>query len=97
MVHIVVAGYIVDHYCLRFDRGVVHIVAAGYIVDHYCLMFDRGVVHIVAAGYILDHYCLGNFVFDRRFRTSVSVLVQKAAFAIDVPSDIYAFHRYTDT
>ena len=25
----------------------------------------------------------------------MSVLVQKAAFAIDVPSDIYAFHRYT--
>jgi len=22
-------------------------------------------------------------------------LVQKVAFAIDVPSDIYAFHRYT--
>ena len=29
MVHIVVAGYIVDHYCLRFDRGVIHIVVAG--------------------------------------------------------------------
>jgi hypothetical protein len=27
-VHIVVAGYIVDHYCLRFDREVVHIVVA---------------------------------------------------------------------
>jgi hypothetical protein len=25
---IVLAGYIVDHYCLRFDRGVVHIVVA---------------------------------------------------------------------
>jgi hypothetical protein len=25
-VHIVVAGYIADHYCLKFDRGVVHIV-----------------------------------------------------------------------
>jgi hypothetical protein len=35
VVHIVVAGYIVDHYCLRFDRGVLHIVVAGYIVDHY--------------------------------------------------------------
>jgi hypothetical protein len=41
VVHIVVAGYIVDHYCLRFDREVVHIVVAGYVVDHYCLMFDR--------------------------------------------------------
>ena len=47
------AGYIVDHYCLRFDRGVVHIVVAGYIVDHYCLMFDRGVVHIVVAVILL--------------------------------------------
>ena len=28
MVHIVVAGYIVDHYCFRFDRGVVHISVA---------------------------------------------------------------------
>ena len=28
VLHIVVVGYIVDHYCLRFDRGVVHIVVA---------------------------------------------------------------------
>jgi hypothetical protein len=28
VVHIVVAGYIVDHYCLMFNRGVVHIVVA---------------------------------------------------------------------
>jgi hypothetical protein len=28
VVHIVVAGYIVDHYCFMFDRGVVHIVVA---------------------------------------------------------------------
>jgi hypothetical protein len=28
MVHIVVAGYIVDHYCFMFDRVVVHIVVA---------------------------------------------------------------------
>jgi hypothetical protein len=28
VVHIVVAGYIVDRYCLIFDRGVVHIVLA---------------------------------------------------------------------
>jgi hypothetical protein len=51
---IVVAGDIVDHYCLMFERGVVHIVVAGYIVDHYCFMFDRGVVHIVVAGYGVD-------------------------------------------
>ena len=28
VVHIVVAGYIVDHYCFMFDRGVAHIVVA---------------------------------------------------------------------
>jgi hypothetical protein len=32
-----VAGYIVDHYCLGFDRGVVHIIVADYNVDHLCL------------------------------------------------------------
>ena len=42
-------GYIVDHYCLMFDRGVVHTVVVGYIVDHCCFMFDSGVVHIVVA------------------------------------------------
>ena len=42
-------SYIVDHYCLRFDRGVVHIVVVSYIVDHYCLRFDRGGVHIIVA------------------------------------------------
>ena len=51
--HIAVVGYIVDHYCLRFDRGVVHIVLAGYIVYNYCFMFDRGVVHIVVAVLLL--------------------------------------------
>ena len=28
IVHTVVAGDIVDHYCFMFDRGVVHIVVA---------------------------------------------------------------------
>ena len=51
------AGYILDYYCLMFDRGAVHIVLAGYILDHYCLMLDRGVVHTVVVGYIVDHYC----------------------------------------
>ena len=35
------AGNIVDHYSLMFDREEVHIVVAGYIVDQYCFMFDR--------------------------------------------------------
>ena len=52
MVHIVVAGYIDDHYCLRGVIAVFHIVVAGYVVAHYCLRFDR-VVHIVVAGYML--------------------------------------------
>ena len=46
-------GYIVDHYCFMFDRGVLHIVVVGYIVDHYCLRFDRGVGHIVVAVILL--------------------------------------------
>ena len=54
VVHIVVAGYIVDHYCLMLDRGVVHTVVDGYIVDHYCFMFDSGVVHIVVAVILLS-------------------------------------------
>ena len=43
VIHIVVAGYIVDHYCLRFDREVVYIVEVAYIVDHYCF---RGVIAV---------------------------------------------------
>ena len=41
MIHIVVAGYIVDHYCLMLNRGVIHIVVAGYIVDNYYFRFHR--------------------------------------------------------
>ena len=48
------AGYIVEQYCLMFDKGVVHTVVVGYIVDHYCFMFDRGVVHIVVAVILLS-------------------------------------------
>ena len=53
VVHIVVAGYIVDHYCFMFDRGLLPIVVVGYIVDYYCLRLDRGVVHIVVAVILL--------------------------------------------
>jgi hypothetical protein len=48
-----VARYIVDHYCLMLDRGVVYTVVVGYIVDHYCFMFYRGVIHIVVAVILL--------------------------------------------
>src|SRR3569832_131552 len=37
---------------------------------------------------------VSNPVCSPRFRTSASVLVQKAAFATDVPPHIFAFHRY---
>jgi hypothetical protein len=53
VVHIVVAGYIVDHYCFMFDRGLLHIFVVGYIVDYYCLRLERGVVHIVVAVIVL--------------------------------------------
>ena len=36
--HIIVAGYIVDHYCFMFVKGVVHIGVAGYVVDR--LLFE---------------------------------------------------------
>ena len=51
------AGYIVDQYCLRFDREVVCIVVDGYIVNQYCLRLDREVVCIVLAGYAVDRSC----------------------------------------
>src|SRR5678809_1659538 len=38
---------------------------------------------------------VSNPVCSPRFRASVSVTVQKAAFATGVPPNIYAFHRYT--
>ena len=49
VVHIFVAGYIVEHYCVMFDRGAVHIAVVGYIANHCCFKLDRGVVHIVVA------------------------------------------------
>ena len=54
VVHIAVAGYIVDRYCLRGMTSVSHVAVVGYIVDHYCLRFDRGVVHIVMAVILLS-------------------------------------------
>jgi hypothetical protein len=54
VVHIIVAGDVVDNYCFMFDTGVVHIVVACYIVDHNCFMFDTGVVHIIVAGDVVD-------------------------------------------
>ena len=38
---------------------------------------------------------VSNPVCSPHFRASVSVTVQKAAFATGVPPNIYAFHRYT--
>jgi hypothetical protein len=41
VVCIVVAAYIVDHYCFRGVIAVFHIAVVGYIVDHYFLMLDN--------------------------------------------------------
>ena len=57
VVHIVVAGYIVDHYCLRFGREVVCSVVAAYI-DYHCFRGVIAVFHIAVVGYIVDHYYL---------------------------------------
>ena len=51
-------GYIFDHDCLMFNRGVIHIVVACYIVDNYYFRSDIVVVHIVVDDDIVDHYCL---------------------------------------
>jgi hypothetical protein len=56
--NVVVHGYIVVHYCLRFARGLVQVVAVSYIVVHYCLRFAQGLVQVVAVSYIVKHYCL---------------------------------------
>ena len=40
-------------------------------------------------------YRVSNPVRYPRFRTSASMFGQEAAFATGVPSDLYAFHRYT--
>ena len=53
MVHIVVADYIVDHYCLRFGKEVVCIVVAAYIVDHHCFRGVIAVFHNVVVGILL--------------------------------------------
>ena len=38
---------------------------------------------------------VSNPVCSPGFRSSESGVVQKAAFAVGIPPDIYAFHRYT--
>jgi hypothetical protein len=48
VVHIIVAGDVVDHYCFMFVTEVVH------IVEHYCFRFDTGVVHIVVISDIVE-------------------------------------------
>jgi hypothetical protein len=48
VVNVIVAILSTNHYCLRYERGMVHVVS-DYIVYHYCLRFDIGVVHVVVA------------------------------------------------
>jgi hypothetical protein len=45
VVHVVVVGYIIYHYFLRFDRGVVHVVVILSTIT--VLKFERRVVHVV--------------------------------------------------
>jgi hypothetical protein len=45
VVHVVVVGYIIYHYFLRFDRGVVHVVVILSTIT--VLTFERKVVHVV--------------------------------------------------
>ena len=55
-------GYIVYHYCLRFDkRGNLYCCGRLYCLS-LLLRFDREVVCIVVVGYVVYHYCLR---FDR--------------------------------
>ena len=51
-------GYIVNSYCLRFNRGGMCVVVVGYIVNSYCLRMNRGVVCVLVVGYIVNCYCL---------------------------------------
>ena len=55
MVHSVVAGDIVDHFCFMFDRRVVHIVVSGYNVDQQCLRFDRGMLILLWQAILLPN------------------------------------------
>ena len=68
--------YIENHYCLRFDGGVVMFIAACCIVDHYCLWFDIG---IVTACYIFisrnpeRKYNFWNIVSTRKYTVHIKV------------------------
>ena len=55
----VMDDFIVDHYCLMFDRWLVLTVKNGYVVDYICLGFERnrGVVLTVRVGYVVGHVC----------------------------------------
>ena len=50
--HIIVVGYIVDHYCFKCVWGVVHFVMVGYIVEHTCLVIAGGVIHAIVVDYL---------------------------------------------
>jgi hypothetical protein len=54
-----VAGYVVAHYCLRFDR-VVHIAVVGYIVDpnHFSAKPQTVMVNNIASHNNMNHSSL---------------------------------------
>ena len=62
VVCIVVVGYIVDHYCFMFDRGVVHIVVAVILLTITVFHVSQRSGSYCCGCYIVDHYC---FMFDR--------------------------------
>ena len=55
---VVVVGYIVNSYCLRFNRGVVCVLVVGYIVNCYCWRLNEGVACDVVVDYIVNYFCL---------------------------------------
>jgi hypothetical protein len=64
VVHIVVAGDIVDHYCLRFDREVVHIAVAvmvNNITSHNNMNHFSVKPQTVMVNNITSHSNMNNF------------------------------------
>ena len=63
-VHIVVAGYIVDHYCLMIDRGVVHIVVAVLFLPLLFDTFNFMCCVLLIIVYTFDHCIVYGSVID---------------------------------
>ena len=77
VVHIVVAGYIVNHYCFMFDREVVCIVVAVILltITVSCLTEEWFILLYCCGCYIVNHYC---FMFDKEV-----VCIVVAGYVVD--------------